>query len=129
MKFLLDTNAVIALLKGREALCARLQEHQPADFGLPSVVAFELYFGAYKSQAQEKNLSRVEAIPFETVPLNREDAHQAGEIRAALANVGTPIGAYDLLIAGQARARNLVLITHNTSEFSRVPELAIEDWE
>lgn len=60
---------------------------------------------------------------------NAEDARQAGEIRIALARKGTPIGLYDVLIAGQARARDMVLVTHNTREFARVDGLRIEDWQ
>jgi tRNA(fMet)-specific endonuclease VapC len=60
---------------------------------------------------------------------DKEDAQQAGEVRALLASNGTPIGAYDVLIAGQAVARNLILVTHNTREFGRVPGLRLEDWQ
>jgi tRNA(fMet)-specific endonuclease VapC len=72
---------------------------------------------------------RIEALRFEVVEFDREDARKAGELRASLAASGTPIGPYDVLIAGQALARGLVLITHNMREFRRVPDLAIEDWE
>ncbi|MFK7966562.1 MAG: type II toxin-antitoxin system VapC family toxin [Burkholderiaceae bacterium] len=129
MKYLLDTNAVIALMKGNEVFCSRLRQHLPADFGLPSIVAHELYYGAYNSQAPEKNLARVEALQFETISLDREDARRAGEVRAILRKAGKPVGAYDLLIAGQALARDLVVITHNVTEFRQVPDLRIEDWE
>ncbi|QQK00779.1 type II toxin-antitoxin system VapC family toxin [Burkholderia ambifaria] len=128
MKFLLDTNAVIAILKGEQAMLARLRRHQPADFGIPAIVAHELYYGAYKSQRAAANLARVEGLQFEVVSFDAEDVQHAGEIRAQLAAVGTPIGPYDALIAGQARARRLVLVTHNTREFERVPELQVEDW-
>lgn len=60
---------------------------------------------------------------------DQDDSRQAGAIRAALAMAGTPIGSYDVLIAGQAQARDFILITHNTGEFSRVNGLRIEDWE
>jgi tRNA(fMet)-specific endonuclease VapC len=60
---------------------------------------------------------------------DKEDARRSGQIRALLASKGTPIGPYDVLIAGQAIARNLTLITHNTDEFRRVPGLRIEDWQ
>jgi tRNA(fMet)-specific endonuclease VapC len=60
---------------------------------------------------------------------DQEDARQAGEIRALLALRGTPIGPYDVLIAGQAKARRLTLVTRNTAEFSRVHDLRIENWE
>ncbi|KVN26366.1 pilus assembly protein [Burkholderia stagnalis] len=128
MKYLLDANAIIAILKGEPAMLARLRTHQPADFGLPSIVAHELYDGAYKSQRAAANLARVEALQFEVVAFDAEDAQHAGEIRAQLAAAGTPIGPYDVLIAGQARARQLVLITHNMREFVRVAGLQVEDW-
>jgi tRNA(fMet)-specific endonuclease VapC len=128
MKFLLDTNAVIAILKGEPAMLIRLRSHRPADFGIPAIVAHELYYGAYKSQRMAANLARVAGLQFEVVSFDAEDAQHAGEIRAQLTAVGTPIGPYDALIAGQARARRLVLVTHNAQEFARVPELQIEDW-
>ena len=68
-------------------------------------------------------------LQLSVVEFDREDARQAGEIRAALAATGTPIGPYDVLIAGQARARDLILITRNVSEFSRVSGLRVEDWQ
>lgn len=65
MKFLLDTHAVIAILKGEPAMLARLRAYQPADFGMPAIVAHELYYGAYKSQRAAANVARVEALQFE----------------------------------------------------------------
>jgi tRNA(fMet)-specific endonuclease VapC len=129
MRFLLDTNAVIAILGGKIAFLAKLKQHQPADFGIPAIAAHELFFGAFKSTRAAANLARVEALQFEIVDFDREDARRAGELRAHLATAGTPIGPYDALIAGQALARSLVLITHNTREFQRVPALRVEDWE
>lgn len=129
MKFLLDTNAVIAVLGGKPSVLAKLKQHHPRDFGIPSIVLHELFFGAVKSSRASENLARVDALQFEVVDLDREDARRAGEVRAHLAAAGTPIGPYDALIAGQALARSLVLITHNTREFQRVPALSFEDWE
>ncbi|HET7411950.1 MAG TPA: type II toxin-antitoxin system VapC family toxin [Pararhizobium sp.] len=129
MKFLLDTNAVIAILKGHEGFLARLQQYRPADFGLPSIVAHELFYGACKSQRVEENLRRVEGLQFGTVSFDREDARCAGELRARLAASGTPIGPYDVLIAGQALARRLTVVTRNMREFNRVEGLPVEDWE
>lgn len=128
MKYLLDTNAVIAILKGELPILTRLRAHLPADFGMPSIVAHELYYGALKSQRAASNLARIEALQFEVISFDAEDAQHAGEIRAQLANAGTPIGPYDALIAGQARARQLVLVTHNMREFVRVSGLQVEDW-
>ncbi|QOT80356.1 type II toxin-antitoxin system VapC family toxin [Cupriavidus basilensis] len=129
MKFLLDSNAVIALLRGHAGFLNRLRQHQPQDFGIPAIVAHELFYGAFKSQRATENLARVEGLQFEVLDFDREDARHAGELRAALATAGTPIGPYDVLIAGQARARALTLVTHNTREFQRVPGLRVEDWE
>jgi tRNA(fMet)-specific endonuclease VapC len=94
-----------------------------------AVVIHELYYGAFKSQRVEKNVARVDALRFSVLEFDEEDARQAGQIRAHLASKGTPIGPYDVLIAGQARARELTLVTHNTSEFQRVPGLKVEDWK
>ena len=129
MKFLLDSNAVIALMKGHSGFLTRLRQHQPRDFGISAIVAHELFYGAYRGQRTAENLARVDALQFEVLDFDREDARQAGELRARLAAAGTPIGAYDVLIAGQALARALTLVTHNTGEFQRVPGLRIEDWE
>ncbi|CAN7420842.1 type II toxin-antitoxin system VapC family toxin [Caballeronia sp. LjRoot31] len=129
MNYLLDTNAVIALMKGHSGFLTRLRQHKPQDFAMPSIVAHEIYFGAYKSRHAADNLRRVEALQFEILDFDPEDARRAGEVRAQLASAGTPIGPYDVLIAGQALARSLTLVTHNMREFQRVSGLSVEDWE
>ena len=128
MKFLLDTSALIALLKGHEGFLKRLRQYLPQDFGIPAIVVHELYFGAYEGQRMAENLARVGGLQFEVLEFDGEDARAAGELRASLAAAGTPFGPYDVLIAGQALARALTLVTHNTAEFKRVPGLQIEDW-
>ncbi len=77
----------------------------------------------------DRNLRDLESLAFEVVAFDKEDARLAGVIRAALAKAGTPIGPYDVLIAGQARARDMVLVTRNVNEFARVSGLQVEDWE
>lgn len=129
MKFLLDSNAVIALMKGHPGFLERIKCHVPQDFGIPSIVAYELYYGAFKGVRVAENVARVEALQFEIVDFDGDDARKAGEIPAQLAARGNPIGPYDVLIAGQALARALTLVTCNTSEFQRVPGLIVEDWE
>jgi tRNA(fMet)-specific endonuclease VapC len=130
VKYLLDANAVIALLNDSRSLTAqRARRHPPLDVGISAIVAHELYYGAFKSRRAASNIALVDTLQFEVLEFDREDARQAGEIRALLAAHGTPIGPYDVLIAGQARARELTLVTHNTAEFSRVPALQLEDWE
>ena len=129
MKRLLDSNAVIALMKGHAGFLTRLKSHQPRDFGVSAIVAHELYYGAHKGRRTQENLARVEALRFEVVEFDHEDARAAGELRSRLAIAGAPIGPYDVLIAGQALARGLILVTHNMREFGRVPGLNVEDWE
>lgn len=129
MRFLLDTNAVIAVINDpKSKVSRRLRRYAPADVGVSSVVMYELWFGAYKSQRVEHNLGVVDSLRFEVLPFDADDARHAGEVRAGLARVGSPIGAYDLLIAGQARARGLTLVSHNRREFARVGGLTTVDW-
>jgi tRNA(fMet)-specific endonuclease VapC len=129
VKFLLDANAVIALLKGNQTFLTHLKRHRPPDFGIPAIVAHELFYGAYKSRDVNMNLARLDNLQFEIVHFSPEDARQSGQVRAKLAAAGQPIGPYDVLIAGQTLARNLTLITHNTNEFHRIQDLRIEDWD
>lgn len=130
MRYLLDTNAIIALLNDpRGQLACRARQHRPSDIGLSAIVAYELYFGAFRSQRRAHNLSLAGSLQFEVVSFDKEDAREAGEIRAALAALGTPIGPYGVQIAGQARARGLVLVSRNLREFQRVDRLSVENWE
>lgn len=129
-RYLLDTNVIIALLKDRDSPPSlRVRQHRPSEICISSIVLHELFYGAFKSQRTARNVALVESLRFEVLDFDPEDARQAGEIRAILALGGTPIGPYDVLIAGQAKARDLILVTHNTAEFGRVPGLRIEDWE
>ncbi|RPJ70927.1 MAG: type II toxin-antitoxin system VapC family toxin [Acidobacteria bacterium] len=130
MRYLLDANAVIALLNDTTSpIARRIRRYAPRDIGVSAVVIHELYYGAFRSQQVEKNAARVDALQFPVLEFDLEDARQAGEVRAHLASKGTPIGPYDVLIAGQAKARKMTLVTHNTSEFKRVPGLKVEDWK
>ena len=130
MRYLLDANAIIALLNDTTSpIAKRVRRHAPRDFAVSAVVIHELYYGAFKSQRVEQNVARVDALQFSVLEFEEEDARQAGQIRAHLASKGTPIGPYDVLIAGQAKARALTLVTHNTSGFQRVPGLKVEDWK
>jgi len=129
MTHLLDTSSVIALLQDERGPTARrVRQYRPADIGISAVVLRELYYGAFRSRRREQNLELVDRIPLEVVPFEADDARSAGEVRAVLASRGTPIGPFDTLIAGQAKARALILVTANTAEFTRVPGLRLEDW-
>ena len=110
-------------------LAQRVRSERPGDLAISAIVAHELFFGAFKSRRAQQNLALVDALQFAVLEFDKEDARQAGQIRAFLASRGTPIGPYDVLIAGQAVARNMILVTYNTSEFGRVPGLRIEDWQ
>ena len=130
MTHLLDANAVIAMLNDVNSVVAqRARRHKPADVGISTIVAHELCYGAFKSQRVERNVALVDALQFEILEFDQEDAREAGAIRALLATRGTLIGPYDVLIAGQAKARGLTLVTRNTSEFRRVTGLRVQDWE
>lgn len=134
MNYLLDTNACIALINGTPA---SVRSHfQKANRGnsqiyVSSVVTFELWYGVAKSTRIALNTQRLQTFlsgPIGVLPFDDEDAGAAGSIRAALEVLSKPIGAYDVLIAGQALARQLVLVTANVAEFSRVKGLSWQDW-
>ena len=129
IRYLLDANVVIPVLKTRASpLAEKVYSHAAETIAVSSIVMFELYFGAFKSALASRNLALLDAARFQVLPFDTEDARHAGEVRAALRSAGTPIGSYDVLIAGQALARNLTLVTNNVREFRRVPGLALEDW-
>ena len=130
MRYLLDANAVIALLNdATSGLAQRARREKPEDMAISAIVAHELFYGAFKSRRATQNVALIDALQFAVLEFDREDARQAGEVRAFLAAKGTPIGPYDVLIAGQAMARNMILVTRNTGEFGRVPGLRIDDWQ
>lgn len=129
MIFLLDTNAVTAMVAERPAFMERQIGFAPQDFGVSSIVAFEILFGVHRGGHRESDLAKFERLALDVVAFDAEDAHAAGRLRATLQARGTPIGPYDILIAGQALARDLTLITRNTREFSRVEGLRVENWE
>ena len=134
MIYLLDTNACIALINGSpEQVRLRLERAVEGgdSIAVPSVAAFELWYGAAKSARKKANVQRLESFfvgLLELLAFDDEDARAAGGVRAALEAAGTPIGAYDLLIAGQALRHDATLVTANTAEFERVNGLRWEDW-
>lgn len=130
--YLLDTNACIRVLnRSSECLVQRLKEHNHSDIRLCAVTKAELYYGARHSAHVTGNLKLLERFfePFECLPFDDICAQHYGMIRADLARSGMLIGPNDLMIAATARAHDLVLVTHNMSEFLRVVGLKIEDWE
>lgn len=134
MNYLLDTNAVVALLRNKPAAVRERYRTAVASgdsFALSSVVLFELWYGAAKSSQVSENAERLRVLlagDLDLLDFDDEDAKTAGHVRAALERAGNPIGAYDLLIAGQALRRGLTVVTANTSEFARVAGLNWQDW-
>jgi tRNA(fMet)-specific endonuclease VapC len=110
-------------------LARRVRREKPAEIATSAIVAHELFYGAFKSRRATQNVALIDSLRFAVLEFDKDDARHAGEIRALLAAAGTPIGSYDVLIAGQAKSRNLILVTHNTQEFRRVPGLRYEDWQ
>jgi len=134
LTYLLDTNACIALINGKpSAVRGKFQKaiESGAEVNVSTVVAFELWYGVAKSQHQEVNAERLDTFlagPIRLMAFEEEDARTAGTIRAELEAAGRPIGAYDLLIAGQAVRHKVTLVTANEKEFARVQGLIWEDW-
>ena len=134
MNYLLDTNACIAVINGRPLAVRKQLEialGAGAQIWVSSVVTFELWYGVGKSSRQEISTRQVEAFfagPVALLPFDEEDARASGYLRADLEKVGRSIGAYDLLIAGQALRRKITLVTANVSEFRRVKGLEWQDW-
>lgn len=132
MRYLLDTNVCIEYLRRPgSAISRQLARLSPEDIRLCDVVKAELYYGANRSVDPEKNMALLEAFfsPFISFPFDEIAARKYGEIRANLESNGERIGPYDLQIAAVALAHNLILVTHNTSEFGRISNLRLEDWE
>ena len=134
MNYLLDTNAVVALLRNKPGgVRERYRAAEAAGdyLALSSIVLFELWYGVAKSSQVPENTERLRILlsgDLDLLDFDDEDARAAGQVRADLERAGTPIGSYDVLIAGQALRRGLTVVTANTSEFSRVTGLSWHDW-
>lgn len=129
--YLLDTNVCIYFMKNTyPVLTERFLSCDPSQLAISSITVFELEYGAEKSNWGEKTRQKVAMFlsPFSILPFTSEDAVTAGRIRGYLERRGTPIGSYDIQIAAQGVSRGITVITHNIGEFSRVPNLKLEDW-
>lgn len=128
--YVLDTNTLIYYFKGLGKVAGRLMQKSPQEIGIPSIVMFELAVGIAKSKTPGKRLAQLDELAgvVNILDFTTTEAKSAATIRAELEKLGTPIGPYDLLIAGTALANQSVLVTHNTKEFGRIDKLQIEDW-
>lgn len=124
-----DTNTLIYFFKGMGNVAERLLSVPPKEIGISAIVLFELELGIAKSSSNKRRgqlgemLASVSFLPF-----GEKEARSAASIRADLESKGTPIGPYDILIAGTALARQATLVTRNIGEFGRISGLSLENW-
>ncbi len=131
MKYLLDTNVLSDFARGEPAVMVRLRQEAPPQLAVSVVTEMEVEYGLARNpevaprvrEAMRMLLNTISVLPFE-----REDARVAVQLRASLNSQGTPIGAYDLLLAASAWRRGLKIVTHTAREFARVGGLGLEDW-
>lgn len=132
MNYLLDTNTCIRFLNGRSAnIHSRFLTISENQIGVSVITQAEMFYGSYKSIFPEQSRAKQDDFfrRFKVIIFDSTCADYYAQIRAYLEKLGKPIGGNDMLIAATALAHNLILVTHNTGEFSRVPDLQIEDWE
>lgn len=132
LRYLLDTDICIYLLKGEEQVKARVAQVGVEVISVAIPTVGELYFGAYNSARIETNLARVRSFfcaPGPSIlPIDDATVESYGKFKAELRRAGKPIGDIDLLIAGVAASRSLTLVTNNTAHFDRIPDISLENW-
>ncbi len=128
--YVLDTNTLIYFFKGKGRVAERLLNEAPADIAIPAVVVFELQTGIAKSNSPRKRTQQLKSLleAVKVLPFSTAEADASAVIRAQLEKKGTPIGPYDVLIAGTALAQQATLVSHNLVEFKRVKNLKTVDW-
>lgn len=131
MKYLLDTNICIFLIKRKPvSVLLRFEQQSPQDISISTVTLAELRYGADKSSRPRQNHAALDAflVPLSVLDFDSEAADRYGQVRADLERQGTPIGPLDTMIAAHALRLGAALVTNNSSEFSRVAGLNVEDW-
>lgn len=131
MKYLLDTNVLSDFARGEPSVTGRLREEAPSQVAVSVITEMEVEYGLARNPDLAPRIHEAMRILLNTIsvlPFERQDARVAAQLRAGLNNQGTPIGAYDLLVAACALRRGLKIVTHNTREFIRVSGLGFEDW-
>lgn len=132
MKYLLDTNICIALIKDQdEHIIKKIDSNALGESVISTITVHELEFGIANSAKKDKNKSALQNLLLAKIPcveFDMQAAEVSGQIRAELKQKGKPIGPYDVLIAGHALTLGLTLVTRNVKEFSRVKDLSIEKW-
>lgn len=131
MKYMLDTNICIYLIKRKPVgVLERFRSLSLGDIGVSSITVVEMFYGIHKSSSPVQNKVALEQFlaPLEIADFDARAAEHCGQVRAYLESKGTPIGAYDLLIASHACSMGATLVTNNVSEFSSVPGISLENW-
>ena len=129
--YMLDTNILIRAIRHPEdPVCTRIRQEIGGNLCISSITYAELVYGAKRSSNYERNIQAVQVLlsGIYILPFDTDAAFEAGNVMAYLARIGKPIGDRDSLIAAHARSLSVTLVTHNTGEFSRIPELNWEDW-
>ncbi len=129
--YLLDTNICIYIIKKKPVdVLKTLKTKSKKNIYVSSITIAELEYGVAKSQFPEKNkIALIEFLSiFNILPFDDIDAVEFGMIKTDLEKKGKIIGPMDLLIAGQAKSKKLILVTNNIKEFERVEGLKIENW-
>ena len=130
LKYMLDTDIAIYTIKNRPVEVREAFKAHDGQMCISTVTLMELIYGAEASAAVDRNLRVVEgfAARLELLPFDREAAAHTGQLRAELRRSGRPIGPYDEMIAGHARARGLIVVTNNSKQFEHVPGLRLANW-
>jgi len=130
MKYLLDTNVCIYLMKGNTDILQRFLVNRKSGIGISSITVAELYYGVFNSEFPDRNSANLLnfLLGLEVLDFNSGAAVEYGRIRALLRKNGTPVGQMDMLIAAHAKADDLILVTNNAKELSRIEGLRLENW-
>ena len=128
--YVLDTNTLIYFFKGMGNVAKNLLSSPPSEVSIPSIVVYELEVGIAKSTSPEKRTEQFSNLlaTVNVLPFGMTEAKTASQIRVTLEKQGNPIGPYDILIAATVSANNAILVTHNTREFQKIPQLQSTDW-
>ncbi len=130
MKYLLDTNICIYIINQKpKQVFERFYQYQQGDIGISSITACELTFGVEKSNSQRNKLALEQFLsPLEILPFSEKSIWHYARVRQYLQSQGKTIGSLDMLIASHALTESITLVTNNTKEFERVPDLLLENW-
>ena len=130
LKYMLDTSIAIYTIKNRPEQVRQAFKQHENQMCISAVTLGELIYGAERSSQPERNLADIQGLiaRLEIAPFEDHASEHFGQLRAESYRIGQPIGPYDMMIAGHARAMGLILVTNNMKEFERVPGLRVENW-